>query len=113
MDLIIKARLSYSTGLCFVVALGSGMAYTQLTTNPVELWASPTSRSRIEREYFDSHFEPFYRTEMVIISSKGLPNIEYSTPSGTITFGPVFNATFMKEVLKLQNSIMGECNFDI
>lgn len=84
------------------------MKYTQLTTNPVELWASPYSRSRIEREYFDSHFEPFYRTEMLIISSKGLPKIEHVTPSGVIEFGPVFNSTFMLEVLDLQNKIMGK-----
>ncbi|CAG9788893.1 unnamed protein product [Diatraea saccharalis] len=93
-------------GFCVIVALGHGMKYIQLTTNPVELWASPTSRSRIEREYFDSHFEPFYRTEMIIISSKGLPNIEYESPSGTIMFGPVFNSTFMLEVLDLQKKIM-------
>ncbi|KAM3957916.1 Niemann-Pick type C-1a isoform 1-T1 [Aphomia sociella] len=93
-------------GMCVVVALGYGMKYTQLTTNPVELWASPNSRSRMEREFFDSHFEPFYRTEMIIISSKGLPTIEHNTPGGNITFGPVFNSTFMLEVLKLQNSIM-------
>ncbi|KAL4714887.1 hypothetical protein ACJJTC_012559 [Scirpophaga incertulas] len=93
-------------GFCVIVALGHGMKYIQLTTNPVELWASPTSRSRIEREYFDSHFEPFYRTEMIIISSKGLPTIEYESPSGTIQFGPVFNSTFLLEVLELQKSIM-------
>ncbi|XP_053611074.1 NPC intracellular cholesterol transporter 1 isoform X2 [Plodia interpunctella] len=94
-------------GMIFIVALGYGMSYTQLTTNPVELWASPHSRARQEREYFDSHFEPFYRTEMVIISSKGLPKIEHETPSGNLTFGPVFNATFMLEVLNLQNKILG------
>ncbi|XP_052755080.1 NPC intracellular cholesterol transporter 1 isoform X3 [Galleria mellonella] len=93
-------------GMCLVIALGYGMKFTQLTTNPVELWASPNSRSRIEREYFDSHFEPFYRTEMVIISSKGLPTIEHETPGGTVKFGPVFNSTFMLEVLELQNKIM-------
>ncbi|CAG4956215.1 unnamed protein product [Parnassius apollo] len=93
-------------GLCLVVGLGHGIKYMQVTTNPVELWAAPHSRSRVERNYFDSHFEPFYRTEMLIISSKGLPEIEHDTPSGTINFGPVFNATFMLKVLDLQNRIM-------
>ncbi|XP_075980245.1 Niemann-Pick type C-1a isoform X2 [Anticarsia gemmatalis] len=93
-------------GLCVVVGLGHGIKYMQVTTNPVELWAAPNSRSRIEREYFDSHFEPFYRTEMLIITSKGLPKIEHETDDGTITFGPVFNYTFMLEVLELQNKIL-------
>ncbi|CAH0588864.1 unnamed protein product [Chrysodeixis includens] len=93
-------------GLCVVVGLGHGIRCMRVTTNPVELWASPNSRSRLEREYFDSHFEPFYRTEMLIISSKGLPEIEHTTPSGVVKFGPVFNATFLKDVLELQNKLM-------
>ncbi|CAG9564492.1 unnamed protein product [Danaus chrysippus] len=95
-------------GLCFVVALGHGIKYMQVTTNPVELWAAPNSRSRLEREYFDYHFRPFYRTEMLIISSKGLPNVEYKAPDGTVMeFGPVFNSQFLFDVLDLQNRIMG------
>lgn len=39
----------------------------QVTTDPVELWASPDSRSRIEKDYFDSRFGPFYRTEQIFI----------------------------------------------
>ncbi|PZC81097.1 hypothetical protein B5X24_HaOG213437 [Helicoverpa armigera] len=93
-------------GLCVVVGLGHGISCMRVTTNPVELWAAPNSRSRQEREYFDSHFEPFYRTEMLIITSKGLPKIQYSTPDGDISFGPVFNATFLKDVLDLQNKIL-------
>ncbi|CAH2044145.1 unnamed protein product, partial [Iphiclides podalirius] len=93
-------------GLCIVVALGTGINQMQVTTNPVELWAAPNSRSRVERARFDEYFEPFYRTEMLIISSKGLPTIQHETPSGTVEFGPVFNATFMLDVLHLQNRIM-------
>lgn len=50
-----------------------------VTTDPVELWASPHSWSRIEREYFDRHFEPFYRNEQIIITSVGLPNVSIIT----------------------------------
>ncbi|XP_050677149.1 NPC intracellular cholesterol transporter 1 isoform X3 [Leptidea sinapis] len=94
-------------GICVVVGLGYGIKFMQVTTNPVELWAAPNSRSRLEREYFDSHFEPFYRTEMLIISAKGLPKVEYTTPDGkSMTFGSVFNSTFLLKVLDLQNRIM-------
>lgn len=62
-------------GFLLIVALGHGIKYMQVTTDPVELWASPHSRSRVEREYFDKHFEPFYRNEQIIITSVGLPKV--------------------------------------
>lgn len=52
-------------GFCFVCAMGHGIKYLKITTDPVEIWAAPNSRSRIEREFFDSNFEPFYRIEQV------------------------------------------------
>ncbi|XP_061938456.1 NPC intracellular cholesterol transporter 1 isoform X5 [Apis cerana] len=92
-------------GFLFIIGLGHGIKYIHVTTDPVELWAAPQSRSRVEKEYFDQHFEPFYRTEQIIITSVGLPNIVHNTSNGQITFGPVFNATFLKTVYKLQEEI--------
>ncbi|KAI4456062.1 npc intracellular cholesterol transporter 1 [Holotrichia oblita] len=92
-------------GGCVVVALGHGIKYLKVTTDPVELWASPNSRSRIERDYYDSHFEPFYRNEQIIITSIGLPTIKHNTSNGVIEFGPVFNASFLLAVLELQEAI--------
>ncbi|XP_012258607.2 NPC intracellular cholesterol transporter 1 isoform X2 [Athalia rosae] len=92
-------------GFLFIVTLGHGIKYLQVTTNPVELWASPISRARVEKEYFDSHFEPFYRNEQIIISAVGLPNIVHNTSNGLINFGPVFNETFLKTIFNLQEQI--------
>lgn len=92
-------------GACVVVALGHGIKYLKVTTDPVELWASPLSRSRVERHYYDSHFEPFYRNEQIIIRSVGMPDILHDTSDGVIKFGPVFNDTFLKVVYELQNGI--------
>lgn len=52
-------------GASLVIMLGYGIVYVKITTDPVELWAAPSSKSRIEREYFDSKFEPFFRMEQV------------------------------------------------
>lgn len=52
-------------GALVVVILGSGITLVKITTDPVQLWASPTSKSRMEREFFDSTFEPFFRIEQV------------------------------------------------
>lgn len=57
--------LQIVAGFCFLVSMGHGIKYLNITTNPVELWASPSSRARVEREFFDSKFNPFYRIEQV------------------------------------------------
>ncbi|CAD7086055.1 unnamed protein product [Hermetia illucens] len=93
------------TGVIFVVALGCGIKLLYITTDPVELWASPTSRSRIEREYFDSNFEPFYRIEQLIIKAVDLPDVQHNTSDGVLTFGPVFNRDFLMAVYDLQEAI--------
>lgn len=93
------------TGCIFIASLGFGLRFLHVTTNPVELWASPHSRARIEKEYFDSHFGPFYRIEQIIITAKNIQPIVHNTSSGTFTFGPVFNDKFLLKVRDIQESI--------
>ncbi|XP_038114072.1 NPC intracellular cholesterol transporter 1 isoform X1 [Culex quinquefasciatus] len=92
-------------GMIFIVTMGFGITFLHVTTNPVELWASPNSRSRIEREYFDAHFEPFYRIEQMIIRAENLSNVVHNTSNGVIEFGPVFNKQFLLDVFELQEAI--------
>ncbi|XP_042228595.1 NPC intracellular cholesterol transporter 1-like [Homarus americanus] len=94
-------------GLLVSVGLSVGIIFLKVTTDPVELWAAPNSRSRIEKEFFDKNFEPFYRTEMLIIRPVGIGSVSHQTPDGQEMWGPVFNMTFLQEVLKLQNHITG------
>ena len=88
--------------------MGHGIKYLNITTNPVELWASPDSRARVEREFFDANFEPFYRIEQIIINAVDLPNVMHNTSNGLVEYGPVFNKEFLLEVLELQNKIKGK-----
>lgn len=88
-----------------VTALCHGIIKLRVTTSPVELWASPTSRSRIEREYFDQHFEPFYRTEHIIIHAVNVTSPSLNTTNGVVQFGPAFNYDFLLEVFRLQEMI--------
>jgi Niemann-Pick C1 protein len=55
-----------------VAALVYGAFDLQVTTDPVEIWAAPQSRSRLEKDYFDSRFEPFYRMEQVFVKAVGI-----------------------------------------
>ena len=65
-------------GLLVAVGLSFGVVKLKVTTDPIELWASPTSRSRVEKDYFDQNFGPFYRTEMLIIRAKDLEPVSGS-----------------------------------
>lgn len=85
--------------------MGHGIKYINITTNPVELWASPNSRARVEREYFDKNFEPFYRIEQIIIKAVNLPNVIHNTSNGIYEFGPVFNKEFLLQLFELQEKI--------
>uniref|UniRef100_A0A8D9B029 Niemann-Pick C1 protein n=1 Tax=Cacopsylla melanoneura TaxID=428564 RepID=A0A8D9B029_9HEMI len=93
------------TGVLVTSALAFGIRYLEVTTDPVKLWASPNSRSRKERDYFEKHFEPFYRIEQVIVTASGIPNVHHNTSNGVIEFGPVFNKTFLYEIKKLQDRL--------
>lgn len=48
-----------------IAVLAYGIQYLVIVTDPQELWASPTSRTRVEKEYFDTRFGPFYRTNQI------------------------------------------------
>ncbi|XP_022904065.2 NPC intracellular cholesterol transporter 1 homolog 1b-like [Onthophagus taurus] len=88
-----------------VIGLGYGFFSLQVTTSPVEIWAAPNSRSRIEKDYFDEHFKPFYRTEQIFIKAVNVPDLEYLFMDETITLGPAFNKTFLTAAFELQQQL--------
>ena len=83
-----------------VLALSFGLYFFKITTAPVDLWTSPTSRAREEKVYFDEHFNPFYRTEMFIVTAPKV-NKSYYVPPDSFdfwTFGPVLDKKVLEEV---------------
>jgi Niemann-Pick C1 protein len=94
--------------LGLVGSLCSGVAWLEVTTDPIELWASPTSRSRLEKDFFDSEFRPFYRTAIVIVKALHNPEFGMDTipaTSRTPEISHLFNKKFLKALLKLQKDI--------
>lgn len=61
--------------VAFAVGLTTGVSWLQVETDPIELWASSTSRARLEKDYYDQTFRPFYRTEQIIIHAKNLESV--------------------------------------
>ncbi|CAL1295283.1 unnamed protein product [Larinioides sclopetarius] len=85
----------------FFIFAASGLYFFTVQTDPVQLWSSPNSQAREQKDYFDSHFGPFYRTEQVIIKRKtGNPVV-----GNNLTFSRVFDRKFLHQILDLQNEI--------
>ncbi|XP_026674415.1 NPC intracellular cholesterol transporter 1 homolog 1b-like isoform X2 [Ceratina calcarata] len=92
--------------LCIIIGLSYGITSLQVISNPTEIWAAPTSRARVEKDYFDTQFQPFYRTEQIYIKAVGLPEVPYNSTTDVLKLGPVFNKEFLLAVYELQNEIL-------
>ncbi|XP_030563152.1 NPC intracellular cholesterol transporter 1 homolog 1b [Drosophila novamexicana] len=98
---LVLALCSWAIG-----GLGYGIVYMNVTTDPVELWASEQSQTRIEKDYFDQHFGPFYRTNQLFVKPVNKNTFTHETINGILTFGPAFEQSFLQEVFELQEQIM-------
>lgn len=89
-----------------VVALAGGLAFTELTTDPVELWSAPNSQARREKVFHDQHFGPFFRTNQVILTAPQRPGYSYdSLLLGPKNFSGVLAPDLLLELLDLQERL--------
>jgi Niemann-Pick C1 protein len=61
--------LTFAVMFTIVGLLNLGWKSFEIETNPIRLWVSPDSESKLQNDYFDSQFGPFYRVEQVFITS--------------------------------------------
>ncbi|XP_035025162.2 NPC intracellular cholesterol transporter 1 [Hippoglossus stenolepis] len=93
--------------LIVVVASSGGLVYMRITTDPVDLWSAPTSQARQEKDYFDKHFGPFFRTVQLIITTPINDTTVYSPyPAGSdVPFKAILDKDILHQVLDLQLDI--------
>lgn len=85
--------------IVLVVVCCMGLRYMRITTDPVELWSAPHSRARLEKQYFDEHFGPFFRTEQLIITTPWTNWFQFESTTGDdIPFAPILNITLLHQV---------------
>ncbi|XP_006770458.1 PREDICTED: Niemann-Pick C1-like protein 1, partial [Myotis davidii] len=101
VSMAVVAALAW--GLAF---LAGGLAFTKLTTDPVELWSAPNSQARREKAFHDQHFGPFFRTNQVILTAPSRPSYQYdSLLLGPKTFGGVLGTDLLLALLELQERL--------
>lgn len=61
--------LTFAAMFTAVGLLNLGWKKFSIETDPVRLWVAPDSSSKLEKDYFDQHFGPFYRVQHMFISS--------------------------------------------
>ncbi|TRY92855.1 hypothetical protein DNTS_015608 [Danionella cerebrum] len=94
--------------LVVVVIFTVGIKDIELTTDPVELWSAPESRAMREKKFHDEHFDPFYRTNQLILTAPGRPSHHYdSLLFGEQNFSGIISKDLIIELLELQQMIQG------
>ncbi|XP_059586482.1 NPC1-like intracellular cholesterol transporter 1 [Alligator mississippiensis] len=84
----------------------SGLAFLELVTDPVELWAAPGSDARQEKAFHDRHFGPFFRTNQVFLTAPGLQGESYhSLLLGEKNFSGVLSQPVLLKLLELQERL--------
>ncbi|KAM4578085.1 NPC1-like intracellular cholesterol transporter 1 [Fundulus diaphanus] len=89
-----------------VAVFSVGLKSIKLTTDPVELWSSPNSRARQEKDFHDKHFTPFFRTNQLILTAPGRKGHIYdSLLFGKQNFSGLLSKDLILELLDLQRKI--------
>lgn len=89
-----------------VVAMAGGLAFIELTTDPVELWSAPNSLARREKAFHDKYFGPFFRTSQVFMTAPHRPSYTYdSLLLGPKNFSGILSSDLLLEVLELQERL--------
>ncbi|CAF4224777.1 unnamed protein product, partial [Rotaria sp. Silwood2] len=98
-------------GFIIIAGLSCGLIKFKVITDPVQLWSAKTSMARQQKEYFDKHFRPFYRTTQLIIvpDDQSFVTHYYESPPAPLseyTVGPALEIGFLSRVLALQTDIL-------
>ncbi|KAG5840507.1 hypothetical protein ANANG_G00189540 [Anguilla anguilla] len=92
--------------LLVVVVFATGLINIELTTDPVELWSAPNSRARREKDFHDKYFNPFLRTNQLILTAPGRPSHSYnSLLFGQQNFSGILSKDLIIQALELQSRI--------
>ncbi|KAF9221917.1 multidrug efflux transporter AcrB transmembrane domain-containing protein [Gyrodon lividus] len=76
--------LTFALVFTVVGLLNFGWKKFEVETDPIRLWVSPDSESKLQKEFFDQHFGPFYRAQQVFVTNApGLPVETYHNASLT------------------------------
>ncbi|GBO16429.1 NPC intracellular cholesterol transporter 1, partial [Araneus ventricosus] len=103
-----KTVMIVSLLICSLSSLGLVLNFS-VTTDPVDLWVSPSSEARRDMEDYNKHFGPFYRIEQIIITPTVQESFYHPVVVNhelkNISWGPVLQQDFLLAAFDLQIQI--------
>jgi Niemann-Pick C1 protein len=98
--------LTFAIMFTIVGMLNLGWRNFGIETDPVGLWVAPNSNSKLQKEFFDSNFGPFYRTEQIFVTSaQALPAHSRSNDSSAFASQPLLSWSHLKYWFKVEAEI--------
>lgn len=61
--------LTFAIVFTLIGLLNIGWKRFEVETDPVRLWVAPNSESKLQKEFFDQNFGPFYRPQQIFVTS--------------------------------------------
>ena len=81
--------LTFSLVFTVMGLLNLGWQRFDIETDPVRLWVAPDSESKLQKEYFDEHFGPFYRPQQIFVTALSDPPITIDSSSSSSAYTDV------------------------
>ena len=80
--------LTFSFVFTVIGLLNLGWRKFDVETDPVRLWVAPDSESKLQKEFFDEHFGPFYRAQQIFVTNVPNPSMgNYNTSINSVYSG--------------------------
>ena len=107
--------VTLAVAFTFIGLLNIGWQKFSVETDPVRLWVSPTSDTKLQKEFFDSNFGPFYRTQQVFVTALPTPDNSSDNPHPPVLSWDRLRWLFdmQKDIRELKSSPHGYTLHDV
>ncbi|CCL99443.1 uncharacterized protein FIBRA_01461 [Fibroporia radiculosa] len=99
--------LTFAIVFAIVGLLNLGWKKFEVETDPVRLWVAPNSESKLQKEFFDEHFGPFYRAEQIFVTSSQIGSSDSSAELSVYKTEPVLSWERLKYWFDVEADIRG------
>ncbi|KAH7916135.1 patched family-domain-containing protein [Hygrophoropsis aurantiaca] len=97
--------LTFAVVFALVALLNLGWQKFEIETDPVRLWVAPDSESKLQKEFFDEHFGPFYRAQQIFVTAAPSDTIEINSNIDSSASNAVLSWKHLQYWFDIENDI--------